>query len=242
MAKVLTGSQLMDKTYKDVEGISQELRDSIGDIEDTFSAIIWGDSGNGKTSLALKVISELQASLGTVLYLGYEEGHGKSFMMALKRSTVKLDKIKIMSDCTFDELVEILKRKLSPKIVVIDSIQYSGFTIVQYKALKKMFLFGKSQNARKILIFISHCSGKLPDGKTALKIRYDANIKIWVKGFMGIMISRLGHKKNFVIYEAGAKEHWGDKFEDISAEIGKKRVKKTIKKKKDATATADKTG
>ena len=231
MGKVLTGRQIIDKEFVEVEGLSPEMRDSIGDIEDTFSCCIWGNSSNGKTTFALELISQLQI-LGKVLYLGYEEGHGKSFKNGLQRSKVDLDRLQVIDDCNFDELVEILSRRNSAKIVVIDSIQYSSFTVIQYKQLKQRFMFGRSANARKILIFISHAAGKLPEGKTAGKITYDANIKIHVKGFIAFVGSRFGSKKNYVIYEAGAKDYCGEKFDEHTAEIGKKKIKKT---KKDAT-------
>jgi KaiC/GvpD/RAD55 family RecA-like ATPase len=236
MGKVLTGRQIVEKEFKSIEGLSQKFTDSFGDIEDTFSAIFSGESGNGKTSLITQVLKELQV-LGEVLYLGLEEGHAKSFKKALVRSDLDLDKIKVYDDLDFDELNAVLDRRFSPKIVVIDSIQYMGLTYIQYKILKRKYLFGRKANARKILIFISHSNGKTIDGKAAFSIRHDCMVKGFVKGYLCFMISRFEPKKNFIIWEAGAKDYWGDKYDDHTAEIGKKKRKKTVKKPKENTAT-----
>ncbi|MFC4262441.1 hypothetical protein ACFOWM_06115 [Ferruginibacter yonginensis] len=234
MAKILSGKQIVDKEFISVEGISQRMKDSIGDIEDTFSCCIWGDSSNGKTSFTLELVANLQV-LGDVLYLGYEEGHGKSFKKGLERSSVDLNKISVVDHCEFDELVEILNRRFSAKIVVIDSIQYSDFTLKNYKLLKRQFMFGRAKNARKIFIFISHATGKKPDGTVAGKIAYDANVKVYVKNFIAFVGSRFGTKQNYVIYEAGARDRWGDKYDDVTCVIGTKKTKKTIKKPKAKT-------
>lgn len=232
MGKVLTGQQIVDKEFVSIEGLSEKFTNSFGDIEDTFSCIISGESGNGKTSMITDTLKELQP-LGEVLYLGLEEGHAKSFKKALVRSGMNLEKIKVYDDLDFDGLVKILDRRFSPKIVVIDSIQYIGLTYIQYKFLKRKYLYGRKASARKILIMISHSKGKTIDGKAAFSIRHDCMIKIFVKGFIGIMTSRFESKKNYVIWEGGAKDYWGTKYDDMTAEIGKKKVKKTIKTKKD---------
>ncbi len=237
MGKVLTGKQIVEKEFKQIEGLSEKFTNSFGDIEDTFTAIISGESGNGKTSMITSALKELQ-QLGEVLYLGLEEGHAKSFKKALLRSEMDLDKIKVYDDLDFTELNEILDRRFSPKIVVIDSIQYMGLTYIQYKALKKKYVYGRKTNARKIIFFISHSKGKTIQGSAAFSIRHDCMIKVFVHGYLGFMISRFEAKKNFVIWEAGAKDYWGDKYDDHTAEIGKKKRKKTIKKPKENATKA----
>jgi DNA replication protein DnaC len=234
MAKVLTGQQLVDKEFVSIQGFSEKFTKSFGDIEDTFSCIIYGESGNGKTSMITDTLKELQ-KIGDVLYMGCEEGHAKSFKKALLRSGMDLAKIKVYDDLDYDGLIELLDRRFSPKIVVIDSIQYIGLTYKQYQNLKRKYLYGRKASTRKILIMISHAKGKTIDGKAAFSIRHDCMVKIFVRGFVGNMISRFESKQNYVIWEAGAKDYWGNKYEDMTAEIGKKKRKKTIKTKKDKT-------
>jgi DNA replication protein DnaC len=231
MAKVLTGADIVALEFEKIEGLSEKFEKSFGEIADSFSCIISGESGNGKTSMVTDILKELQ-KLGEVLYLGLEEGHSKSFAKVLARSGMDLDKVKVVPECDFGELCKILDRRFSPKIVVIDSIQYMGLTYSQYKQFKRKYINGRRSAARKILIMLSHSKGKTIDGKAAFSIRHDCMIKIFVKGFIGFVISRFEAKQNYVIWEQGAKSCWGKKYHDVTAEIGKAKVKKTVKKPK----------
>ena len=56
-----------------------------------------------------------------------------------------------------DQLSLRLKRQKAPDFVVIDSFQYTQMTYAQYIKFKE-------QHRNKLLIFISHASGKNPDG------------------------------------------------------------------------------
>jgi hypothetical protein len=231
MTRILTGREIVDKEFVGVKGLTSKFTKSFGDIEDSFSCIISGESGNGKTSMVNDLLKELMV-LGDVLYLGLEEGFSKSFSNVLSRSGLDLEKIKVIADCDFAELCNILDRRMSPKIVVIDSIQYMGLSYPQYKQFKRKYLYGRKGNARKILIMISHSKGKTIDGKAAFSIRHDCMVKVFVKGFIGFVISRFECKQNYIVWEQGAKAFWGKKYNDVIAEIGKSKVKKTVKKPK----------
>jgi hypothetical protein len=229
MGRVLTGEQIAAIEHKPVEGLDDDFKASFGEIDDTFSAIFYGESGNGKTNLVLNFCQKLQ-KLGDILYLGFEEGHAKSFKEALLRSELDLNKIKVDDNSDYKELVKVLERRKSAKIIVIDSIQYMRLTYEQYKQLKRKFMYGRAVNARKIFVFVSHCKGKQIVGKDAFDIRHDCMIKCLVKGYIGDTISRFGKKKNYVVWQQGAKDYWGDKYEQMTCELGKKPRKKTIKK------------
>ena len=74
--------------------------------------------------------------------------------------------------------------------------------------LKREFVMGKTQGRRKIIIFISHVKGQEPDGKAAIQVKRDCNIKIHVQHYVGFIVSRFsGSVKNYLIYEAGARKH-----------------------------------
>ena len=120
-----------------------------------------------------------------------------------------------------------LKKKQSPKVIVLDSWQYAEFTFEDYKELKRLFVFGKTGGRRKIFLFISHVKGSTPDGKSAIEVKRDCNIKIHVSHFVGFITSRFsGSIKNYCIYEAGAKNHYG---KDLQKVINKVKV---VKEKK----------
>jgi len=191
------------------------MKDSIGEIEDAFTMIVWGKSGQGKTNFVIKLVKELSALLGTCFYDSLEEGHGKTIQdLAIRHDLADSSgKIIFLDNEHYDDLFARLKKKKSAKIVVIDSIQYINMDYVQYKRLKETF-------KRKIFIFVSHSNGKEPRGATATSIRYDVNIKVFVEGFIADIVSRYGGNKNFVIEEQRAKGYWGKKYHKKVNKLG----------------------
>ena len=45
----------------------------------------------------------------------------------------------------------------------------------------KEYIAFKERHRNKLLIFVSHADGKRPDGRAAIKVMYDASLKIWSK-------------------------------------------------------------
>jgi hypothetical protein len=219
MGKRLNVVQLSQKKYTLVEGLSEELIDAIGHVEDTFTAIIYGGSGNGKTNFLVRLLKELKP-VGDMLYISYEEAHGKTIQDLILRHDLvnQLPNLRFSDGETFEELLTMLRKKKSPKVIVLDSWQFSGLTLANYLQLKKEFVFGKTPGKRKIFLIISHVQGSQPDGKTAIEIKRDANIKIHVKNFIAIVeTSRYGSRKNMVIWEQGAKHNWGKDYKKMTA-------------------------
>lgn len=209
MAKVLGVKQLLDKKYRVVGDLSPEMHAALGDIEDSFVCIIYGNSANGKTNFTIQLCKEL-CHLGVVLYNSHEEGHGKTIQdLAIRHNLDEFNgKFRFLENESFDDLFARLKKKHSPKIVVTDSIQYAGWSFDQYKKMKETF-------KRKIFLFISHADGKEPKGTVAKGIKYDANIKIWVTGYMAIIRSRYGGTMNYVIWPDAAKKFHGRAFKKL---------------------------
>lgn len=207
MAKILGIKQLMQKTHKLLENLSPEFKASFGDLVDNFIMIVWGMSGQGKSNFLMQLIKTL-VLYGKVLYVSLEEGHSRSMQALVARHLSESEhngKVQFADhEMTYETLLQKLKNKKQAKFIIIDSLQYWNITYDQYKALKEAF-------PRKSFIFISHAAGKIPDGKTADKIRYDAGIKVRVEGYIGFVISRYGGNKNYVIWEEGAKKYWGAK-------------------------------
>jgi len=203
--KIISVKKLVNKNFKKM-GLSEEWKQYLGDVDHSFTMIIWGASFNGKSSFLNAFVREL-ARLTTVLYVALEE----SFSTTSKNKAVEngLSGLKNLRyanhETNFPSLLEYLSRKRSPRIVVIDSLQYIAMTYVDYKLLKEKF-------PAKTFIFISHSEGKLPDGKTGKKIRYDAPIKVFVCDFIALIDSRFGGHKNYVIWEEEAKKKWKKEF------------------------------
>lgn len=78
-----------------------------------------------------------------------------------------------------------------------------------YPSYKEYIAF-KERHRNKLLIFVSHADGKRPDGRAAIKVMYDASLKIWVEGYKAFSKGRfIGPTGECTIYEEGARKYWG---------------------------------
>jgi KaiC/GvpD/RAD55 family RecA-like ATPase len=209
MAKVLGLKQLLQKKYTFLEGLPEPIIRSFGKLTNNFVMIIWGMSGNGKSNFTMQFIIALM-QFGKVLYVALEEGFEATTQLTAMRQLdeeAHSGKIEFADhEMKIEELKKKLKKKKSPRFIVIDSLQYWKITYDQYKELKEMF-------PNKTFIFISHAAGKLPRGKTAEDIMYDAGIKVRIEGYVcTTVISRYGGNMPYVIWEEGAKKYWGAKY------------------------------
>ena len=163
---------------------SGDWQTSIGNPAKSGVWIIWGASGNGKSSFVMQLAKYL-CSFGRVIYDSLEESTGLSFQMSLKRH--KMGEVKkkliILDREPMEQLEERLRRRGSPGIVIIDSFQYSGLNYKTYKEFKE-------RHPKKLFIFISHAEGLHPAGRSARKVEYDADVKIMVSCFKAWCKSR----------------------------------------------------
>ena len=201
MARAASLDQVLRTRFK-VLPFEGEWKDSIGCPELTGSWIVWGNSGNGKTRFALQLCKYL-CRFGRVAYDSLEEGVSVSLvkaikethMMEVRRKFVVLDKEPI------DQLTERLEKPKSPDIVCVDSLQYTGMSYEQYKALKERF-------PKKLFIWISHADGTLPEGRVAKKVRFDSNVKVFVQAYRAEPVSRYGGGKPYIIWEEGYRKNF----------------------------------
>lgn len=211
MAKILGLKQLLQKKHAFLENLPENIIYSFGRLTVNFIMIVWGQSGNGKSNFLMQFLKVLLQH-GKVLYVALEEGFEATTQMNAMRQLSEDEhtgKIEFADhEMTYDELVKKLSKKKSPRFIVIDSIQYWNITYEMYKALKEKF-------KKKTFIFISHAAGKIPDGKTADKIRYDAGVKVHIEGFVAKVTSRYGGNNPYVIWEDGAKRYWGKNYKKV---------------------------
>lgn len=173
-----------------------EFKDSFGTPEMNGAWLIWGESGNGKTRLALQLAKYL-CNFGRVHYNTLEERGRLSFRQAVEENHMEAAGAKFSYETEdYDTLRARLSRKRSPKIIIIDSLQYFRISVSQYIALRTEF-------PKVLFIFTSHAKGELPKGAVADEIRYDADVKILVKNFSGHIRSRFGGNKAFAIWDQG---------------------------------------
>lgn len=185
------------KTYMLGDGLGRAL----GEVELTGSWIIWGGSANGKTRFALQLAKAFSKHV-KVAYDSLEEGISLSMQHAIedvgfsdvRRNFVLLDGEGI------SELKERMKRQRSPKVVIIDSLQYTGMTYTDYKMLRDEF-------RQKLFVFVSHANGQNPKGAVANSVKYDAFVKIYVEGYRAYPQSRYGGGGDYVIWDKGAEQY-----------------------------------
>lgn len=136
-----------------------------------------GAPASGKSSFVMQLSKEF-CKYGAVVYLSYEEGVNQSFqrrMEYLGMNEVQ-GRFRVAVGDTYDEAVERLRKPKSPKFVIVDSFQRSGWTYEQCEALVARF-------PRKCFVFVSMEWKGQPMGKAAGRLRYLADMKVRVVGY-----------------------------------------------------------
>ncbi|TAE62454.1 MAG: hypothetical protein EAY68_08670 [Bacteroidetes bacterium] len=186
MGNTISVHTLLLKKYP-VYGFDQELIDMIGEAERGFKMLIWGASGNGKSTFAAILLKKL-TKYGKVYYNSIEQGEGKSIQdLANHTKLGECEKGSFMfgDRDSYDEMVKKLKSNRC-KFVVIDSLQYINLTVEHYKKLITEF-------PNKSFIIISwEGSGGNPKGEYAKSIRYMCDIKTYIKKGVALTDSRFG--------------------------------------------------
>lgn len=177
--------------------------DAIGKPELTGSWLIWGGSGSGKTTFTMQLCKYL-TQFDRVLYNSLEEGDSESMKMAFLRTDMAAvqKRFLLLDKEPIEDLKVRLRKRKAPRIVVNDSVQYSGLNYMQYKLLIDEF-------RNTLFVLISHADGKLPAGRSAGRIRFDAMVKIRVEGYRAYCVSRYrdGEGAPIVIWDKGANEY-----------------------------------
>lgn len=176
--------------------------DSFGSPEMSGSWIIWGNPGNGKTRFAIQLARYLSL-FGVVVYDSLEEGRSLSLQNAFKsENMLECDgRVFLYDRVRYNELIAFLNKRRSPNIIIIDSLQYMQINYSQYSRLIEQF-------PGKLFILISHADGRVPEGRVAKRIRFDASVKIWVQGYKAFPTGRYGGGAPFVIWAEGAERFW----------------------------------
>lgn len=202
MAKqAMSVSQLLAQKKETFE-LSPEWKIAFGEPGVIGTWIIWGQSGNGKTTFALSLAKELSRH-GVVLYNSLEEGASLSLMNAAERVGLQHVNRRVRFVCEdMDTLLSRLKKRRSPKIVFIDSFQYTQMSYKQYIEFKE-------QLPNHLLIFVSHADGNNPSGRSAKSVMYDSMLKIWVEGYRAFSKGRFIGERGWInIWEEAAQRYW----------------------------------
>lgn len=184
---------------------------SFGKPELRGAWIIYGGSGSGKTTFVMQLCKYL-TRFRRVAYDSLEQGLSLSLQKVWERVGMEEagNRIILLNKESLADLRERLDKKQSPDVVVIDSLQYlDSFYWKDFKKLKEDY-------PNKLFVFVSHEKGGQPDGKIAVKIRYDADIKIRVEGYKAFVTTRYEVAErgeggaDYVIWEQGADNYWAN--------------------------------
>lgn len=212
MAKLLSASQVLIIKRKTIQ-LEGAWGDCLGEIDRTGVVLVWGQSGNGKSSAVMSLAKELTKH-GKVLYVSLEEGYALSFQGTLRRYSMQDCKsnFQVVAGVDIDSLSKQLKKRRSADFVIIDSFQYTQLNYKRYLAFKK-------EHSNKLIIFVSHADGRKPAGRAAEWVKYDADQKIWVEGYKAISNGRyMGATGEYIIWEKGAADYWGRKKQNNDEE------------------------
>lgn len=173
--------------------------------------LVWGGSGSGKSTFILMLCKALALlELKVFLNLLEEEVDDTDFIDRIALMDMpEVSDYFLARTYNYNELVTYLKRKNSPKVVVIDSATYFFESFAQYKEFKAMF-------KDKIIIITAHANGKNPKHALEDAIMYDAKMKIFINGYLALCKGRtIGpNGGRFIIWEDGYRKLNGETTEN----------------------------
>lgn len=167
------------------------------DVSSTW--FVMGPSASGKSTFVMQLARRLCA-YGPVLYMSYEEGVGMEFQRRLLQQNMNevQGRFSVATDDTPDELADRLSRPKSARFVIVDSFQVSQWTYEQALSLMQRF-------PRKGWIFISQEYKGQPLGKSAVRLRYIADMKVRVAGYRAYCQGRSAGEpgSSYIVWEEG---------------------------------------
>lgn len=207
MARAISNKNLCDAVFQTASFEGAWLA-SFGKPELRGAWIIYGDSGSGKTHFALQLLRYLAQFAPRVAYDTIEQGMSLSFQNAWNEADMEAlgSKVVVYAKEQIPALMQHLRRKRSPQIVVIDSITaLTGFTRRSFGELVDAF-------PDKLFIFIAHEENHKPYPAIAQHVRKLSEVKCHVEGFRAYITTRFQTRDGqggapFTIWKQGADEY-----------------------------------
>lgn len=200
--KAYSYTDIEKRVFKTIK-LSEEFQQHLGEPQLGNSHwLVFGKSGDGKTSYLLQVVKELCANGHQVHYNTLEEGIKRSFQLALKRENMKS-----VTGFSFQQEKAIeykarLSRTRQKKIQVVDSVKYF------FRGMRTQAYFDFiAAHQDTTFIWVSGQEGKLPNSEIGKEIYYDADIVVNVKDFVAtIEKNRFEAYQPRIIWHHGANE------------------------------------
>jgi len=173
LSNVISLSQMKEKNF-DIYYFSEEYSNLIGNPEKNFSAIIYGESGHGKSTWSIDFSNYLAMNFGKLLYNSSEEGF--SYSLQNKLSKYDNENIHISQFKKYKDLkIEIKANKYS--FIVIDSLNDMELTEEQFTELINMGI---------AIIFILQAT-KGGNFKGSNKFAHDTDIRIKLENYKPVL-------------------------------------------------------
>ncbi len=204
LLKALTVANILNQKTQRIE-FKEKWYDAFKEPQNKGVWFVWGGSGSGKSTFVMKLCKEL-ALLGFKVFLNIleEETDDTDFIDRVNLNEMQeVEGSFLARSYEFNEMVQYLKRKNSPKVVVIDSATYFFESFEQYKQFKRMF-------KDKIIIITGHANGKNPRTSLEETIMFDAKMKLFVNGYLVLNRGRTNAGGRFIIWESGYKKLNGE--------------------------------
>lgn len=183
---------------------TEDWKEAFGNPESTGVWTINGGSGSGKTRFILMLIKELAKYEDKILFESYEEGEASANLQDGMRDLnfKEIQRKLLVTTDTLEELEIRLRKKKSPRVVVLDSLPYTEF-----KTARQFILFSRKFKKHLFIMILQGAEKDL--SKLAKSIRHDANQKISVEGYRALNRGRSQGNTNYLtIWNKGAREYW----------------------------------
>ena len=208
LKKLLTVANIQNQTVQRLQWMGKWL-EAFGRPQDRGVWFVWGGSGSGKSTFVMmlaKAMAELQFK--TYYNLLEEETDDTDYIDRTELLQMKeVESNFYTQSYNYKELMEYLKKRNPPKVVVVDSIVYLTKDWEDYLALKRLCI-----KKGIILIIVGHAEGKNPRSEFEKSIRFDAKMKIFVDGFLAVCQGRTigSNGGRFIVYQKGYQMLQGD--------------------------------
>lgn len=161
---------------------------------------IYGGSGSGKSSFTMQLTKEY-AKHNRTFYNPLEEGTDSADFIE-RAEILKMIDVKdtfFAQKYNYEELTEYLQKRNPPKTVVIDSATYFFDNFKQYKEMCR------ERFKDTTFIITAHAKGNNPRSTLEEDIKFDANQKVFVSGYLAKCQGRtIGpNGGNFIIWKEG---------------------------------------
>lgn len=213
LTKALTVANVVNQkvTLIDFEKTAPTLYQAFGNPQNRGVWFIYGGSGSGKSSLTLDIGKAFCRSLKVLHNELEEEVDDHDFIERIKLKQMQDVKENFLTaSYTYEELCAYLDRRWSADVVTINSANYF------FKNLDQYLEFTRKYKRRKIIIITGMAKGNNPYSELEYRIKYDANKKIFVTGYLASCQGRtIGpNGGSYIIWQEGYEKLRGSEPEN----------------------------